>query len=78
MTIREQVTKTLDNLSESELHQVVEYLSFLKFRSRFQRKPSIEEEKLTSLYKEFAEEDRQLAEEGMEDYTKDLEGEDTK
>ena len=78
MTIREQVTKTLDNLSESELQQVAEYVSFLKFRSRFQEKPPIDEETLASLFKEFAAEDRQLAEGGMQDYSKDLLVEDTK
>ena len=70
MTIKEQVTKNIESLSESELHLVAEYLTFLKFRSRFQRKPSIDEDKLAALYAEFAHEDHQLAEEGMEEYTR--------
>lgn len=78
MTIKEQVTKTISGLSESELHQVAEYLSFLKFRSRRQSKPTIEEEKLASLYNEFADEDRQMAEEGIEDYNQGLLAEDSK
>ena len=78
MTIREQVTETLKNLSESELHEIAEYVSFLKFRSRFQKKPPINEETLATLYKEFANEDRQLAEGGMQDYSEDLIVEDTK
>ena len=78
MTLRDQVTKTLDHLSESELQQIAEYVSFLKFRSRFQKKPPIDEETVAALYKEFAAEDRQLAAEGMEDYSKDILVEDTK
>lgn len=78
MTIREQVTKTIDSLSESELRQVAEYLSFLRFRSRFQKKTSIDEKRLAQLYAEFSNEDRELAEEGIEDYNKDLLAEDQK
>ena len=37
---------------------------------------SVDEEELTKLYEEFAEEDRQLAEEGIADYTKSLAKED--
>lgn len=77
MTIKEQVTKTIGSLSESELRQVAEYLSFLKFRSHYQSKFVIEEEKLSALYGEFADEDRQLAEEGLEDYDQGLLSEDT-
>lgn len=78
MTIREQVSRTIDSLSESELRQVAEYLSFLRFRSRFQRKTSIDEKRLAQLYAEFSNEDRELAEEGIEDYNKDLLSEDKK
>lgn len=76
MTIKEQVTKTIESLSDSELHQVAEYLTFLKFRSRFRRKPSTNEQKLAELYADFADEDRQLAEEGIEEYRKKLLAED--
>lgn len=76
MNIREQVTRTVDSLSESELRQVAEYLSFLRFRSRVQRKTSINEKRLAELYAEFSTDDRQLAEEGIEDYNKGLLAED--
>ena len=78
MNIREQVTRTIESLSESELRQVAEYLSFLKFRSRVQRKTSIDEKRLAQLYAEFSNEDRELAEEGIEDYNEDLLAEDKK
>jgi len=38
--------------------------------------PSVDEEELTKLYGEFAEEDHQLAEEGIEDYASGLAKED--
>ena len=78
MTIKEQVTKTIDNLSESDLHHVAEYISFLKFKSRIKIKPSIDVQKLDDLYTEFSDSDRKLAEEGIEEYAKDLLTEDTK
>ena len=78
MNIREQVTRIVDSLSESELRQVAEYLSFLRFRSRVQRKTSINEKRLAELYTKFSDDDRQLAEEGIEDYKNDLFAEDSK
>jgi len=48
----------------------------LKFRSLFMALPSVDEEELTKLYGEFAEEDRQLAEEGLREYTNSLAKED--
>jgi len=70
--------RTIDSLSEPELRQVAEYLSFLRFRSRVQRKSSIGEKKLAELYAQFSDDDRQLAEEGIEDYNRDLLAEDNK
>ncbi|MFQ5471200.1 MAG: hypothetical protein ACE5EH_13030 [Gammaproteobacteria bacterium] len=78
MTIREQVTKAIDRLSEGELHQVADYLTFLKFRSRFHRRPLFDEKKIAELYAEFCDEDSKLAEEGMDDYNDNLLAEDTK
>jgi len=78
MAIKEQVCKTIDNLSEFELHQVAEYISFLKFQSRIKMKPSIDVQDLADLYTEFSDCDRKLAEAGIEEFAKDLLAEDTK
>ncbi|OQY45029.1 MAG: hypothetical protein DRR08_13650 [Candidatus Parabeggiatoa sp. nov. 2] len=79
LSIKEEVVQILDELSEIELKQVIEYVSFLKFRLRIKAiSPAPEVSQLAKLYAEFAEEDRQLAEEGMEDYTASLVKEDTK
>jgi hypothetical protein len=78
MSIKEQVAQALETLNDSELHQVAEYLSFLKFRSRFQRRPSVALPKIAELYEEFGHEDQELAEEGMEEYMTELFFEDSK
>jgi hypothetical protein len=72
MSIKEQVTQELDNLSEAELKEIAEYVTFLKFRARIKATPALAETQLAALYTEFADEDRKLAEEGMSDYAKGL------
>jgi len=67
-SIKKQVTQALDSLSEAELQQVAEYVAFLRFRARVAPLPTIDETQLATLYAEFADEDRALAEEGLEEY----------
>jgi hypothetical protein len=75
MSTKEQVLEEIETLSEAELKEVADYLAFLKQRS--QNIPSaVDESRLATLYAEFAEEDRNLAEEGMSDYAEDLMKED--
>ena len=76
MAVKGHLAKELDTLAEHQLREVAEYVAFLKFRSRFMASPSVDEEELTKLYGEFAEEDRQLAEEGIANYTNSLAKED--
>jgi len=78
MSIKEKVTQELDRLSETELKEVAEYVSFLKFRARIKPIPTLDETQLAALYAEFADEDRELAEEGMSDYAEGLMKEDTR
>jgi len=72
MTIKEQVLQRLDTLSEAELVQVAEFMTFLKFRTRFQPLPTQTEAQLAALYAACAEKDRTLAEEGMAEYAHGL------
>ncbi|GFP26325.1 hypothetical protein HKBW3S25_01816 [Candidatus Hakubella thermalkaliphila] len=72
MSIKEQVTQELDSLSEAELKEIAEYVTFLKFRARVKATQALAETQLAALYAEFADEDRKLAEEGMSDYAKGL------
>ena len=72
MSLKEQVVQELNSLSETEIKQVAEYVAFLKFRTRINLVPTLDETELAALYAEFAEEDRELAEEGMSDYAAGL------
>ena len=75
MSTKEQVLEEIESLSEAEIKEVAEYLAFLKYRS--QNKSHVaDESQLAALYAEFAEEDRNLAEEGMSDYAEGLMKED--
>ena len=76
MSVKEQVTRALDTLSDAELRQVAEYVDFLKFRAR-RTMPALSDTELAALYAEFGDEDRALAEEGMAEYSEALQAEDT-
>lgn len=78
MTVKEYVTQVLESLDETELQQVAEYLSFLKFRARVYAMPRLDTTQMGTLYAEFADEDRSMAEEGIEDYNAGLIVEDTR
>ena len=78
MTVKERLVHEIDGLSDEELARMAEFLSFLKFRSRIGSIPAIDEGRLKSLYAEFADEDRDLAEEGLADYAGDLAREDAR
>jgi hypothetical protein len=76
MTLKDQVVQELDRLSEAELERVADYLAFLRFHSRRHAASSLEDAQLAALYGEFAEEDRRLAEGGMDVYAEGLARED--
>ncbi len=73
MSLKEFVAHEVETLGENELQAVAEYVSFLKFRLR----TSIDEASLASLYSEFEQEYRKLAEAGINDYMLALSQEDT-
>ncbi len=72
MTVKERLVKEIKVLNEQQLHEIEEYVAFLKFRSRFVLLPSFDESRIAKLYKEFAKKDRELTEEGMTDYASSL------
>jgi hypothetical protein len=74
MTVR--LTQSLDNLSDTELQEVAEYVMFLRLRSRGLFAPEMQTSNLESLYAEFAQEDHFLAEAGMAEYHVNLQAED--
>jgi hypothetical protein len=77
MSVKELVAE-LEDLNEAELREVALYIAFLKFRAwRALAEPSRDVAGLAELYAEFAEEDRQLAEAGMDSYVTKLQTEDS-
>ena len=76
MTIKEYVTDVIQSLEETELREVADYLAYLRFRARVHAVPRPDDSTLAALYREFGEEDRNLAEEGMADYEQGLRMED--
>ena len=68
MLFKEKIEHMIEDLNESDLRQVVEYMAFLQFRSRFRSNPIKNESEMARLYAEFAETDRLEANEGMEAY----------
>lgn len=76
MSIRERVTKELERMDEADLERVADYMAFLKFRSRHTAPSRLDDAHLAALYAEAAEEDRRLAEQGLEEYAEGLARED--
>ena len=76
MTItRETIKQDLDRLSDEQLRAVADFIAFLKFRDQRDR-VNLNATQLAALATEFAEEDRTLAEAGMDDYVEMLVQED--
>ena len=71
VAIKELINQELENLNQEQLRQVTDFIAFVKFHSR---RVSLRENesKLAALYSEFAEDDRALAEEGIEEYAEML------
>jgi hypothetical protein len=75
MTTKQQIAKQLDELSNSELVKVKKYVGFLKKRSGNPR-AKLSDKSIQNLYRQFAAQDREIAEEGMGDYLESLKRED--
>ncbi len=68
MSIKEQLVYGLDSLSQAELEEMAQYLAFIKYQSKVKPITVSDETQLAALYAEFAEDDRELAEEGISNY----------
>ena len=72
----EAIKQDLNRLTHSQLQQVADFIAFLKFRNKRQRRAVLDPTQLSDLFTEFADEDRAFAEEGMSDYAAMLHQED--
>jgi hypothetical protein len=77
ISTKERVVTNLSDLNEAQLQKVAEYLEFLKFREVRKNVLELDGPALEALYAEFADEDRELAEAGMQDFDANLALEDT-
>ena len=74
--MKDLIQQELEKLDLEQLKQVFEFITFLKFSARLVTNLAVDESNLATLYSEFAEEDRQLAELGMSEYAELLKHED--
>jgi hypothetical protein len=74
-TTSEELLKSFDHLPASEKREVAAEIIRRTFALE---RDQLDEMQLTALYAEFAEDDRHLAEEGIEDYERGMVGEDAR
>jgi hypothetical protein len=72
---KETLKQDIDRLNDQQLKQIADFIAFLKFQSKLSQ-PTPDFSQFANLYQEFADEDRELAEIGMIEYTQSLEHED--
>lgn len=72
------ITQELQSFNEEQLKQVADFIAFLKFKSRVVSRWTIDENQIAAIYREFGDEDRKLAEEGIDEYADMLKQEDSK
>ncbi|MEL7494861.1 MAG: hypothetical protein AAGJ95_13015, partial [Cyanobacteria bacterium J06554_11] len=77
LTTSESIQQDIEKLTAQQLQQVAEFIAFLRFKEKRQRM-ELTPELLVSLSTEFAEEDRTLAESGVDDYANMLAKEDAR
>ena len=75
-TASQELLKTFEHLRDSKKREVA--CEIIRFAFAHDREDSLDDQQLSALYAEFANEDRRLAEEGIEDYERGLAGEDAR
>ncbi|AFZ50067.1 hypothetical protein [Dactylococcopsis salina] len=72
---RENIKQEIQRLDDDQLEEIGRFIEFLKWKSQRATK-SNQLKSFANLYQKFAQEDRELAEVGMTDYSQQLEEED--
>jgi len=78
MTAKEQLLREIEELDDSQVREVEEFLAFLRFRSRYDTPVVFDRAQAAEQYREAAAEDRKMADEGLADYSAGLKREDTR
>lgn len=78
MTAKEQLLREIEELDDSQVREVEEFLAFLRFRSRYDTPVVFDRAQAAEQYREAVAEDRKMAEEGLADYSAGLKREDTR
>ncbi|MCL5990868.1 MAG: hypothetical protein M1419_02045 [Bacteroidetes bacterium] len=74
---RTNIIDSINTLSSRELIELSTYIDYIKFRSNYKKKKNNYEDSFKH-YADFTEEDKLMANEGMDDYFKSVTSEDTK
>jgi hypothetical protein len=72
----EALKQDLDRLTYNQIQQVAEFIAFLRFRNQRRNQVVLDPIQLADMFADFADEDRALAEAGMNDYAVMLQQED--
>lgn len=72
---KEYLKQELDQFNEQQLKKIADFIAFIKFQTRFSQE-TVDISQFASLYQEFAQEDRELAEAGISEYAELLSSED--
>lgn len=72
---KEFIKQELDKFNDEQLKQVADFIAFIKFKTKFTSQKT-DVSQFANLYQEFAQEDRELAEAGISEYTELLNSED--
>ena len=72
---KELIKQELDRFNDEQLKQVADFIAFIKFQTRFSQQTT-DVSQFANLYKEFAQEDSELAEAGISEYAELLNRED--
>ena len=72
---KESIKQELDYFNDEQLKQVADFIEFIKFQTKFTRQQT-DVSQFANLYQEFAQEDRELAEAGISEYSELLNRED--
>ena len=71
---KESLKQELDYFNDEQLKQVADFIAFIKFQTRFSQQTT-DVSQFANLYKEFAQEDSELAEVGISEYAELLNSE---